>query len=372
MNNAPWSIENVNKTGGVDTDSDAENKDDTNNNSKDDIDTNDNNSIDNKDGVDNKNNMDLSQLEQLNQLEANDMLQSEAQLLSKKDQRAPIVHIAENILQEKIKEKEHVLYVLDDDLKYVFPNNGYFASLIDFSRAIINPKTYEQLADPSIPSIYKLVADEEKFRTDEINTLINLYIQVFPSKLKQKEELIVLFKNHFDVVFKVLSMLDLYMFFVRLSRIFHKLTVPVSDKCVNLVDKIFKLSESYLTQEMNNLIESPNTYAKKIETSEWPVLNIIKKCFIDFSFGDKDILDMKGTVTDMYCYENDLRYNLSTYQQFPEILRCQRYFDKDGSIVTNDYITKNRSDLQAEHEKQKLINLEMMNYIAMRHKQKLF
>ena len=80
----------------------------------------------------------------------------------------------------------HVLYAVDNEHQYLFPNNGYFACIIDFSRAIIDTTDYMRFTDHSIPSTFKLVADDDKFRSNEITAIINLYIQTFPNKIKQK------------------------------------------------------------------------------------------------------------------------------------------------------------------------------------------
>lgn len=281
------------------------------------------------------------------------------------------IDIPLNVISDPPKEREHVLYNVGET-QYIYPNNGYFGCIIDFSRAIINPNKYEILTDLSLPSIYKLVSDEEKFRADETNTLVSLYVQLFPSKLRQREELAVLFKNHFDAVFKILSLLDIYMFTVRLTRILHKMTVPVCKKVTNLVEKIFKMSEAYISQEMNSMIDNPVKHAAKILADEWPILGIIKKCFSDFETDSAKILNLKGSITDVYCYDNAATYSLELYEKYPNYMKRTGFLNEDGSEIYLDITERINKEIRLEYEKQKTINLELVSYISGRHAAKFF
>lgn len=260
-----------------------------------------------------------------------------------------------------------VVYVIDDDHQYVFPNNGYYGFVIDFSRCIINPSNYEELSDKSLPASYRLVKDEERFTASEINNLLTLYIQMFPNKLKQRDELVVLFKNHYDAVFKILTAIDLYMFSVRLSRLLKSAKMPVGKRCVELIDKINKISEHYIATEMNHLIDNPKTYSDKILSNDWPALAIIKKCFSEYN--DGKTFKSIDIITDVYCYKNELTYSLSKYELFPTILKYVKYVD--GREINIAAVEKKRQANRHDYEKQKEYNLEMVNYISMRHAQKL-
>ncbi len=286
-------------------------------------------------------------------------------------QTRPTIDVLPDVISDTPKEREYVLYNISG-AQYLYPNNGYFGCIIDFSRAIINPNKYEILTDLSLPSIYKLVSDEEKFRADEINTLVTLYVQLFPSKLRQREELAVLFKNHFDAVFKILSLLDIYMFTVRLTRILNKMTVPICKKAIALVEKIFKLSETYISQEMNSMIDNPAKHAAKVLADEWPILGIIKKCFSDFSTDTSKIQSLKGSVTDVYCYENHMTTSLNLYEKYPEFMKRIGFLQKDGGVTYFELVERINKEIRLEYEKQKTINLELVSYISGRHSAKFF
>jgi hypothetical protein len=261
-----------------------------------------------------------------------------------------------------------VVYVIDDNNQYVFPNNTYFSSIIDFSRSIINPNTYGVLVDESLPASMALVADEAKFKAAELNSLLTLYIQLFPNKLKQREELTVLFKHHFDIIFKVLTSIDIYMFSIRMAKLLTGTTYKVGKKIIALVNKMNKIAESYITTTMNELIEDEKM-AKKVEEEDYPMLAIIKKCFPEYIDGMK--YNEIGTITDIYCYQNEMKDSIVKYSRFPEVLKFVKYEDKDGKVEEQQIFTEKRKQNREEYEKTKTKNLEMIKYIAMRHKQKL-
>lgn len=268
-------------------------------------------------------------------------------------------------------DKQHinrrVLYNINDQM-FMFPNNGYFGCIIDFSRCIINPANYLDLTDASIPSSYTLVDNEERFINAEINNLITLYVQLFPNKLKQRDELVVLFKNYFDAAFRLLTCIDLYMFTIRLSRIMRQMKVSPSKKSLDLVDCINKMSNIYIATEMNYLINDPSEYSKKILADDFPILTIIKKCFSEFI--TTDISDKNITITDIYCYSNEIKHSLDRYETFPDMLKYVKY-ETDGHLHEVKEVSKQREQNRIEYEKQKLHNLEMVNYISLRHAQKL-
>ncbi len=263
-----------------------------------------------------------------------------------------------------------VVYVLDDDLQLVFPNNTYFGCIIDFSRSILNPNMADIFNDKSLPPTYQLITNQEKFKASEVNSLLTLYIQLFPGKIKQKEELVVIFKNHFEAVFRLLTCIDLYMFTIRLNRMFVKVEIGVSKKVIELIEKLNRLAEYYITTEMNNLINEPEKYAKKIVDGEYPIFTIIRKCFGEYNDGAiyKDL----GLITDIYCYNNNFKYSLDHYDTFPDFYKYAKYVDPETKkLVDIPKVEQVRRDMRLAVEKSKIKNLDMMNYIAMRHMKKI-
>ncbi len=264
-------------------------------------------------------------------------------------------------------DKSNILYVIDDNHQYIFPNNGFFGCIIDFSRSIINPINYLNFTDKSLPISYKLVENEDKFVSGEILNLLKLYLQMYPNKIKQQEELTVLFKNYFDAVFKLLTAVDIYMLTLRMLRSLQHLPPHnVSKKSMGLLEKINNMAESFITTEMNNLIYEPEKYNKKILEEDYPLLKIIKTCFAEFNN-----LDLVGVISDVYCYSNKMEYSLNIYDSMPDYMKYIKA-KINNKIVELKYFSKRKKKLFTEFEKQKIHNLDMVNYIATRHKQKLF
>jgi hypothetical protein len=257
--------------------------------------------------------------------------------------------------------KYMVVYVIDEQ-QYVFPNNTYFGCIIDFSRAIINPERYIDLTDISLPSSFTLVDNDNKFSMNEASSLVNIYTQIFPNKLAQKEELIFLLRNNFEAGFKLLTCIDLYMFSIRLGRLFRQSEQPVGSKVLELVDKLAKLSEVYITTDINKLLEDTKEQSDKILAAEYPILTIIKKCFSEYL--DGVIYKTPGIISDVYIYNNEMKYSIAKFDTFPEIFKTGKYM-QNNKLVEIKELADRRKLILNEYEKQKLHNLELLKHVAM-------
>lgn len=256
-----------------------------------------------------------------------------------------------------------VVYVVRSDAQYVFPNNGYFGAVIDFSRGVINPDTADMFRDESLPRTQRLISDEDAFRTAEINALLNLYLMLFPNKKQQREELVVLFKNNFEAVFKLLTCIDLFMFTIRMTRMLSNLTPAPSNKSMNLIDKINRLAEEYIATDMNHLINEPVGYSRKILDDDFPIQTILKKCFVDYIDGGGSTKNI--TVTDVYILDNPLQYSLDKYKNFPEIFKQVKYKAKARSELTViKKVAEKRKANRDEYETQKMHNLDIVTFLS--------
>ena len=264
-------------------------------------------------------------------------------------------------------ENAKVAYYLGDT-RYILPNNGYFSCIIDFSRSLIDPDRYEELADPSLPSTHKMVRNVDKFTNVEINNMLSLYLQLFPSKVKQKDELYVLFKRCYPAAFKLLTCVDLYMFTIRLGRLLRQIEYAVGKKALDLVDKMHRLAEAYIATDMNNLLNETDSHNTKILSDPYPIETIIKKSFAEFTQldgGNKNSKKGKGAViTDVYDINNPFKYSLSKYEKFPECVKTNKYQSDDGTIHDVSEITKLRSNARNDYEKTIRENYETMRYLG--------
>lgn len=192
---------------------------------------------------------------------------------------------------------------------------------------------------------------------------------MFPNKMRQQEELIVLFKNNFDAVFRLLTCIDLYMFTIRLSRFLRQSDILNIQKNVMLIESINRMAEKFITVDMNHLINDPDGYGNKIMNEEWPILSIIKKIFYEYLDGNIYGNNL-GVITDVYIYNNEMKYSLSHYDRFPDWMKYAKYND-NGNLININEVETARKRIRNEHEQITRNNLEMVNYIAKRHIQKL-
>ena len=263
----------------------------------------------------------------------------------------------------------YVIYKINDD-KYTFPNNNYFGCLIDFSRCLINPNNYKIFTDERLPSNFSLVSNEEKFITTETLNLLNLYLQLFPGKQSIKDELIVIFKNYYDAVFKILTSIDMYMFSVRMNKLLNQIDYKVSKQALELISNINRITENYISEKMNNLISDPVNYSRKILEDDFPNLTIIKKYFSNFKleYEEKNI----KVVNDFYNYNNEFKFSLNSWEEFPDIIKTIKFLDPDAQKITEDIIiNEKRKEAIHQYQEQKLKNMKMVEYISIRHTQKL-
>lgn len=250
-----------------------------------------------------------------------------------------------------------VVYEIDDQHKFIFDNNGYFSCIIDFSRAIVRPDTYDVLQDLSLPDNMKIIGDYDKFAAGEVNSMINLYTMLFPNKQKQKEELTVVFKNNLEAAFKLMTCVDIYMFAMRLNNLLKNLNKKFHD----LLDKIIKLAEGYLATEMNYLIKD-ESYGKKILADEYPLATIMKKCFGEYV--DGSTFKKEGVVIDYYLLNNPMDKSISKYELFPDVLKYSRYYDKKGKEVDVDIINNLRKEMRGTYEESRMHNFEHLKFLA--------
>jgi hypothetical protein len=288
-----------------------------------------------------------------------------------------------------------VLYVLGNEPEHQFlmPTHGYYANIIDFSRCVIHPEKISIFKDPSLPKIYEVTDDPDKFQTNQIDYLVRVYLHEFPTFYSKKDELTVLFKKQFNSCFKLFSVLDIFIFTRKIQLVYDSTNLPkIHQKGVELLNQINQISEIYLTTEMNKLLADPINYAKEIENQQWPLLSIIIQCFSKYNTNNKEI----GVIVDMFNYNNDMKYAIDTYDNFPPYLK--KYEPKHLKQSKIDKVQKKNKDKNQTQKKgtkteikqekafkkmeetiinnihtwevNRLKRMKMIDYIAKRHKEK--
>ena len=121
---------------------------------------------------------------------------------------------------------------------------------------------------------------------------------------------------------------------------------------------------------MNNLISDPVNYSRKILEDDFPNLTIIKKYFSNFKleYEEKNI----KVINDFYNYNNEFKFSLNSWEEFPDIIKTIKFLDPDTQKITEDIIiNEKRKETIHQYQEQKLKNMKMVEYISIRHTQKL-
>ena len=216
------------------------------------------------------------------------------------------------------------------DKRYIFQHDYVNSFLIDFSRVIFDTEKYNLLTDLNLPKSHKMFDSYEEMVLVDKTELLNLYIMIFPQKERVKEELTVLFKKHYDAVFKLLSQLDIYMFSLRMLKLFEHFKLPIGKKITDLLDNIYKMSERSVTYDMNQLLDD-HSYSTKILSEPSRYQTLIEKNFSEFV--DGAYYDKITTIGEYYSIKNDFRFNSSQYSTFPRGVQTVEY-EKDGKLYS--------------------------------------
>ena len=240
-------------------------------------------------------------------------------------------------LNAHIKSTDNFIVYDTQDKRYIFQHDYVNSFLIDFSRVIFDTEKYNLLTDLNLPKSHKMFESYEEMALIDKTELLNLYIMIFPQKERVKEELIVLFKKHYDAVFKLLSQLDIYMFSLRMLKLFEHFKLPISKKITDLLDNIYKMSERSVTYDMNQLLDD-HSYSTKILSEPSQYQTLIEKNFSEFV--DGAYYDKVDTISEYYSIKNDFRFNSSQYSTFPRGVQTVEY-EKDGNL----YIFEGRNNI---------------------------
>lgn len=253
----------------------------------------------------------------------------------------------------------HIAFYLARDVPpYLFPSNGYFGFVIDFSRVILNPEHYDDLRDKNIPMKHKMTRDINMAYSHETNLLVNLYLQLFPEKSVNKDEIRIVFKKYFSAVHKLMTAVDLYMFSQRVMRFLGSMKYTVSRKAIDLIDKINRTVETFIASEMNNLLADPSDYAERVEAMSFPNETVIRTCFSEFT----NTRSVK-LVTDCYSLDNQLKYVSARHELMPDGLKSAMY-EEGGEVVTDEDITSWKHDIGTARDEMLVRNYDAIMEMA--------
>ncbi len=257
-------------------------------------------------------------------------------------------------LHQKGPENSFVTYQLNKniDSMFVFPENSYYGCLIDFSRAIVHVDYYEYLRNKSFPPGAKLSADMKRLAEYDKYLLANIYNQHFKDSQNSIEDVRELGKNNFDKFFKLMTLIDVFMFCTRLS-----LVITKSRKASFLIGELAKESMTLIVEGVSLLIRGEDP-----ATEEWPIEGLLKKHFSEFM--DRKKLNGNAKIIDSYVLDNALHFSTAKSTMLPDGIKSVKYETEGKKIVTVKEITEFRE--LSGHSRDKIIeeNYEKITALA--------
>jgi hypothetical protein len=256
-------------------------------------------------------------------------------------------------------DKTQILYSADNQL-YMLDNMGYYACVIDFSRCIINgdPDIFKSVLMKNTHALYSSRSAFEKIQTAD---LLNLYILYVPSKNNIRDELAIMFRDYFEMIFKLMTVVDIYGFTQRMI-LADKSGIKISPKNIELLKNINNSSKVFIIDHMNRLIND-REFATEIKKMKLPMLTILEECFQEFKIKE---VPPKNKISDVYVLENEMKYSLNSYDKSPPFITS----DVPNWLSQKKANIDDRKKKASVRESSLLNNMKMINYIATRHKQK--
>lgn len=287
-------------------------------------------------------------------------------------------------LTDKFKEvkKPYVAYVMGKKNEYCFllPSCGIQMMLIDFGRCFIDPKKVDKLKIKNIPDRYPPVHEDEKdlFNKEQIERLLNQFLSVFSNFRDQESELRILFNKRFNLVYKLLSVFDLYNVTKKLDTLFevnHPDIVVPDNKCRFFVKKIVDLCTTYLVSDMTKLLEDKHIGDEFID--KLPIFNVILALFTPNLVNEEDLNNPPlndASIIDIVFFNNEEKYDINRLDEIPSVYRFKKYIDEKGEEVefTSAYLKKYAIERRIEYEKRFVKVFDTIDLIVRRQKEKFF
>lgn len=233
---------------------------------------------------------------------------------------------------------------------------GPYACIIDFSRGTIHPREVEKYPHFRNRDEFNEFVDDQNYR------MLNTLEQTVPTFMKMnKQKIIELLKTDFDKFYKLYSAVDTYNFCTKLGKYFEKISVKAN---LDLVQKIAKVSEHYLTNVMLKVINNPDLQI------DWPIFSILKECFTDNVFDPVQI--KPWNIIDLWIFDKPMQYSLEKYKDWPPMLK-ELHGMKNSSDPKSIYLIDSATyldKLRKGYEQFRNDQMKMVKYIARRHQEK--
>jgi hypothetical protein len=256
-----------------------------------------------------------------------------------------------------------ILYCLDENNSYIFDHNFYDLCIIDFSRSIIHPDYYKDLELEEYSDISNIIYSKNSFTNKQLNNLIEYLIAIKVEFMEFREYLKNMIQYNYDVVFKLLTVLDLYTVTQKLIQFIKTFQTRMSiyPASQNLIVQLNKSCEKYIEIIYKDML-NPNQVSQ-VKVKEWPLAEIIIDTFTNNLSTEFTLEDYKNIV-DVYDYSQKLKHSLETPAKYPDFLTKKSFMSSQSKI---NFLKQKRKNF----DKDKTERLEVLNIIMKRHCEKI-
>lgn len=261
------------------------------------------------------------------------------------------------------------LFAISEKYQFVFPESLYNASIIDYSRSIINPTHIDFFRDPILHKKFSLITDEDDFTEHQKYNLLNLYLYALPDMSNKKNKIQLLINTKFDACFRIMTLLDIYNFCTKLRMLFEfkKEIPPIHVKCKKIVQDVIVFSEKFMVSEMNKLIDD-ESYSDTVLSAEYPLVILMRNIFPGYLAQDNPNM----TLVDISVLHDKIKYNINDIKDYPPVymIHVEKSWDKSfGNLikVLNTYSRKTFNIKRRTLVK----GLDTVELIAQRHAEKV-
>ena len=204
------------------------------------------------------------------------------------------------------------MYVLGDGLSYVFEHVGIFGCIIDYSRSIIG--NYQRVSNDFGEPFANTFFSKQASR---IHALIKgTFPQLYTQYQKQLDDAI---ENNLESLFKVISIIDLYMLTRGMSIMYKQETgVKFNPEILAITDSMYEYTRKLFIDTFTELM-----------TNKSMKVQYLTLTFIKHNFQSNLLSAMPTAITDkivdvfVYKPTNMFKYSMSNYEHFHPLLKVE-------------------------------------------------
>jgi hypothetical protein len=250
-----------------------------------------------------------------------------------------IQHVFKTYIHGKKNQPDkNITYVLGKEV-FVFKDYGRTGTVIDFSRGFIIPAGAEYL----------------QLKQSQSERILNYYTLLFPEFMKSfGDKLKNKLYDDFEQVYKIFSAIDMYIHTDRLIKFTEKHEqLQAHKKVKELIMHVNNTARHYLEVVMESVVNNTATSSKKMK---YPNYDILIKCFGDYIVTSQSLKSSKTDLSDIYFYNNKIRYSLSSYDKLPPRIKYTK-LKKHGEPTVMDipFVLKSTDELITYYNAKKTV-----------------